>query len=141
MTTVFYGALVTPASHSAALALPHALLAVDNHTGTIAWVEQDVPASVLQDALARHGVLDAADVDLVELKYGEFLLPGFIDTHTVSVRYIYRTIRFRPTIAAACAAGAQSRQVSIVASTSRVVRLTAHRSVASSTNYLTGSPK
>lgn len=84
MTTVFYGALVTPVSHSTALALPHALLAVSKHTGTIEWVEEDVPASGLQDALAKHGIVDLADVDFVELKHGEFLIPGFIDTHTVS---------------------------------------------------------
>ncbi|KAL1944705.1 hypothetical protein VTO73DRAFT_3135 [Trametes versicolor] len=80
MTTVFYGALITPVSLTEHRTLPHALLAVARDTGDIAWVEDDVHPSALQDALARHG-LGAEDVDLVELKLGEFLMPGFIDTH------------------------------------------------------------
>lgn len=82
MTTVFYGALITPVSLTEHRTLPHALLAVARDTGDIAWVEDDVHPSALQDALARHG-LGAEDVDLVELKLGEFLMPGFIDTHIV----------------------------------------------------------
>ena len=41
MSTVFYGALVTPASLTDYLALPHALLAVSKNTGVIEWVEED----------------------------------------------------------------------------------------------------
>ncbi|KAH9857128.1 guanine deaminase [Lenzites betulinus] len=80
MTTVFYGALITPVSLREYRALPHALLAVSHDTGDIAWIEDEVHPSGLQDVLARHG-LGADDVDLIELKLGEFLLPGFIDTH------------------------------------------------------------
>ncbi|KAI0819528.1 guanine deaminase [Trametes gibbosa] len=80
MTTVFYGALITPVSLREYRALPHALLAVSRDTGDIVWVEDEVDPSDLQDVLARHG-LGASDVDLIELKLGEFLLPGFIDTH------------------------------------------------------------
>lgn len=82
MSTVFYGALVTPTSLSSYIASPHALLAVSKSSGRIEWVEDDVPAHALQDTLAKHG-LAAEDIDLIELKNGEFLLPGFIDTHTV----------------------------------------------------------
>lgn len=81
MSTVFYGALITPTSLTAYRALPHALLSVSRATGNIEWVEDDVSAGDLQDALARHGV---QAVDLVELKPGEFLMPGFVDTHIVS---------------------------------------------------------
>ena len=84
MHTIFYGALVTPTSLTSYLAAPHALLAVSEQTGQVEWVEEDVPPSVLQDTLANHGFVDS-DFELVELKHGEFLLPGFIDTHTVSV--------------------------------------------------------
>ncbi|KAI0333516.1 guanine deaminase, partial [Cubamyces sp. BRFM 1775] len=77
---LFYGALITPVSLTSYRALPHALLAVARDTGDIAWIEDDVPAGALQDVLARHGVL-AEEVDIVELKLGEFLMPGFIDTH------------------------------------------------------------
>lgn len=82
MTTIFYGALVSPTSLSSYIAAPHALLAVSKSSGRIEWVEEDVPADALQDTLAKHGIV-VEDVDLIELKHGEFLLPGFIDTHTV----------------------------------------------------------
>ncbi|KAL6305304.1 Metallo-dependent hydrolase [Sparassis latifolia] len=80
MSRLYYGALVSPISLTEYAALPHALLAVSHATGEIEWVEEDVAAGVLQDVLAKHGYVD--DVDLVELKVGEFLIPGFIDTHT-----------------------------------------------------------
>ncbi|KZT71294.1 Metallo-dependent hydrolase [Daedalea quercina L-15889] len=80
MPQLFYGALVTPVSRREYLALPRALLCVSD-TGDIAWVAHDVPPSELQDQLARHG-LTGEDLDLIELKLGEFLMPGFIDTHT-----------------------------------------------------------
>ncbi|OSD08585.1 Metallo-dependent hydrolase [Trametes coccinea BRFM310] len=81
MYTLFYGALITPVSLTEHRTLPHALLAVERETGDIAWIEDNVPASSLQDVLARRGILSLEDVDLVELKLGEFLMPGFIDTH------------------------------------------------------------
>ncbi|KAI9057926.1 guanine deaminase [Trametes sanguinea] len=81
MYTLFYGALITPVSLTEHRTLPHALLAVSRETGDIAWVEDDVPASALQDVLVRRGMLSLEDVDLVELKLGEFLMPGFVDTH------------------------------------------------------------
>lgn len=82
MSTVFYGALVSPTSLTSYLAAPHALLAVSKSSGTIEWVEEDVASDALQDTMAKHGIV-TEDVDLIELKHGEFLLPGFIDTHTV----------------------------------------------------------
>ena len=89
MTTIFYGALVTPISLTSYKALPHALLAVSKSTGLIEWLEEDVASGELQDTLAKHGIFIAgeyqADFELIELQFGEFLLPGFIDTHTVSV--------------------------------------------------------
>ncbi|KAI8989696.1 guanine deaminase [Trametes punicea] len=81
MSTIFYGALITPTSLTEYRALPHALLAVSPETGDIEWVEDDVPSGALQDVLARHGIFALEDIDLVELKLGEFLMPGFIDTH------------------------------------------------------------
>lgn len=83
MSTVFYGDLISPTSLTTYLALPRALLSVSRTTGEIQWLEEYVPAAQLQDTLAAHGQID--NVDLVELKPGEFLMPGFIDTHTVSV--------------------------------------------------------
>lgn len=80
MTTVFYGALITPVSLREYRTLSHALLAVARDSGDIAWVEDDVHPSALKDTLARHGL---TEVDLIKLKLGEFLMPGFIDTHIV----------------------------------------------------------
>ena len=85
MSTVFYGALITPTSLTEYRALPHALLSVSRETGNIEWIEHDVPASDVQEVLARHGVVSES-VDIVEPKLGEFLMPGFIDTHIVSAQ-------------------------------------------------------
>ena len=94
MSTIFYGALITPVSLTAYDALPRALLAVSRASGDIDWIERDVPPAELQDVLARHGVV-AEDVDLVELRHGEFLMPGFIDTHIVSPAAVCRAASLR----------------------------------------------
>jgi hypothetical protein len=79
--TVFYGPIVNPKSTASFLLLPNALLAVAA-SGSVDWIEDNVLPSSLQDVLARHGSLDTP---LIALKHGEFLLPGFVDTHTVRV--------------------------------------------------------
>lgn len=84
MTTLFYGGLITPETLTSYRALPHALLSVEQSTGVILWVEDDVPSYALQEILSKHGIELGAGSELVELKDGEFLIPGFIDTHTVS---------------------------------------------------------
>jgi guanine deaminase len=76
---VFYGPIVNPKSTSSFLLLPNSLLAVAA-SGEIDWIEENVHPSSVQDVLARHGSLNTP---LVSLKYGEFILPGFVDTHTV----------------------------------------------------------
>ncbi|KAF9014111.1 hypothetical protein BDQ17DRAFT_1270322 [Cyathus striatus] len=75
---IFYGALVNPVALDSYQALPRALLCVDP-TGNIDWVVDNVQPHELQDTLAQKGYIDA---DVVELKMGEFIMPGFIDTHT-----------------------------------------------------------
>lgn len=77
--TVFYGPLLSPLSLTAYAALPRALVCVSSD-GDIAWRLDDVAPYDLQLALSTHG---AEDAELVELRRGEFLLPGFVDTHTV----------------------------------------------------------
>ncbi|EPQ58278.1 guanine deaminase [Gloeophyllum trabeum ATCC 11539] len=79
-TTVFHGALVNPLDLHSYQALPHALLCVDPY-GDIAWIEPHVPDALVQDVMARKGLV-GDDVQVVQLKKGEFLMPGFIDTHT-----------------------------------------------------------
>ena len=84
---VFYGPIVNPKSTETFLVLPNSLLAVAA-SGEIDWIEENVHQSSVQDILARHGSLNTP---LVRLKYGEFILPGFIDTHTVRVPSTSRT--------------------------------------------------
>jgi len=77
--TVFYGAVINPRTLSNYQASPNCLLSV-SPSGDIDWLEDSVEDSEVQDILLRHGCLDA---DLVILKHGEFIMPGFVDTHTV----------------------------------------------------------
>ncbi|KDR73640.1 hypothetical protein GALMADRAFT_100454 [Galerina marginata CBS 339.88] len=76
--SIYYGAIVNPISLTSYSASPRCLLAV-NAAGNIDWVVDDVEPHELQETLAAKGYVD---VDVVALKDGEFLIPGFIDTHT-----------------------------------------------------------
>ncbi|KAI0306611.1 guanine deaminase [Multifurca ochricompacta] len=75
---IFYGPLINPKSVSSFQALPKCLLAV-GASGNIDWIEEHVHESALQDVLAHRGSLN---VSFIRLKHGEFILPGFVDTHT-----------------------------------------------------------
>jgi guanine deaminase len=79
--TIFYGPLVNTESLSSFQALPRCLLALGS-SGHIDWIEEDVHESALQNVLAQHASLE---VPLVSLRHGEFILPGFVDTHTVRI--------------------------------------------------------
>ncbi|GJE90755.1 guanine deaminase [Phanerochaete sordida] len=81
MFTLFYGALITPKSLTEYTAAPQALVCVSKVSGVIEWIELDVPSSAFEDTLAKHGLVDLQDHEVVDLKHGEFLMPGFIDTH------------------------------------------------------------
>ena len=104
MPRLFYGALITPDALTTYRALPHALLCVADD-GEIAWREDDVPAGALLDVLAKRGLAaDDPNVYFVELGMGEFLVPGFVDTHTVSRVGVCRTCAFVLKICAAWSA-------------------------------------
>ncbi|TFK30228.1 guanine deaminase [Coprinopsis marcescibilis] len=77
-TTLFYGSVVNPLTLTSYASLPRCLLCV-GPTGNIEWVVDDVEPHDLQNVLAQKGQIDA---ELFELKHGEFLMPGFVDTHT-----------------------------------------------------------
>lgn len=87
MPRLFYGALITPDALTTYRALPHALLCFTDD-GKIAWREDEVPPGAPQDVLAKHGLVDDPDVSIVELKLSEFLMPGFVNTHTVSLMVV-----------------------------------------------------
>jgi guanine deaminase len=86
-TTLYHGPIV----HS--LSLDELEYAVDalvcvSPDGTINWIERNVDTSEIQDRAASHGlILDGTNnaVEIVQLGGHEFLCPGLIDTHTVSM--------------------------------------------------------
>lgn len=83
-TTIFYGAVVNPKTLTSYDAHPRCLLAV-GASGNIEWMEGDVASHDLESTLSKYG---CNEEEIIELKEGEFLLPGFVDTHTVSsLRY------------------------------------------------------
>jgi guanine deaminase len=82
---VFHGAVINPQTLRSYQALPRCLLAVSS-TGVIEWIVEDVSSSMVEQVLEQKGCLDA---EFYELKHGEFLVPGFVDTHTVCVREMH----------------------------------------------------
>ncbi|KAF7305055.1 hypothetical protein MKEN_01220500 [Mycena kentingensis (nom. inval.)] len=76
--TVYYGAVVNPVDLRTLKALPACLLAV-GPSGKIDWIEEDVESSMVQQIIGSHNYTDA---NVVHLREGEFVMPGFIDTHT-----------------------------------------------------------
>ena len=76
---IFYGPVINPISLTRFNTLPHCLLSIDS-SGKIEWMIDNVDKHQLQETLASKGL---GGVHIVHLKDGEFLMPGFIDTHTV----------------------------------------------------------
>jgi guanine deaminase len=79
-STILYGAVVNPLSLKEYEKLPHCLIFV-GPSGEINWIEKHVPEHMLKETLATRGLV--RDVEIHILKSDEFLMPGFIDTHTV----------------------------------------------------------
>ncbi|KAG6907708.1 hypothetical protein DXG01_007726 [Tephrocybe rancida] len=75
--SIFYGAVINPKTLTCYEALPNCLLLV-GPSGNIEWIEKHVELHAVHDVLAQKGCID---IDIVELQPGQFLLPGFIDTH------------------------------------------------------------
>jgi guanine deaminase len=79
-TKVFYGGVISPLNTRSLSVLPHCLLCVDS-AGNIARIIDNVDPHHVQQCLAMHGLVDA---EFIALQDGEFIIPGFIDTHSVS---------------------------------------------------------
>lgn len=79
--TVFYGSVINPQDLQSFKALNRCLLAVDA-AGNIDWLVDDVEESLVQETMSQKGYID---VDVIPLKDSQFIIPGFIDTHTVCV--------------------------------------------------------
>lgn len=78
--TVYHGAVINPQTLTSYDALPNCLLAV-SPAGKIEWIMEDVADSMVQEIMFQKGYPEA---EVIALKHGEFIIPGFIDTHTVS---------------------------------------------------------
>ena len=76
---IFYGALVTTQSPFLIKYLPRALMFIQN--GIIQWIEEDVGHDAPLEAVLKTRRLEGSKV--IKLRRGEFLVPGFVDTHTV----------------------------------------------------------
>lgn len=82
---VYYGAIIHTVDLTHLQALPRALLAISSD-GLIAWLEPDVhPNSIQEFASNRGWTVGNGDVELIVGAEGEWIMPGFVDTHTVSI--------------------------------------------------------
>lgn len=105
LPTIYHGAVINPRSLTEYDAFPNCLLAV-SPAGDIAWMVEDVQGSMVQEVMSQKGCIDA---DVINLKFGEFIIPGFVDTHTVSeiVFFPYLSLIF----ASACSTTAKHGNV------------------------------
>ncbi|KAF8808969.1 Metallo-dependent hydrolase [Phlegmacium glaucopus] len=76
--SIFYGAVINPISLTCYSILPQCLLSIDP-SGRIEWMIGNIERHELQETLTSKGCVD---IDIVILGDGQFLMPGFIDTHT-----------------------------------------------------------
>ncbi|KAJ6597045.1 hypothetical protein DFH09DRAFT_905111 [Mycena vulgaris] len=77
MSRVYYGSVINPVSLKSFKA--HRCLLAVGSTGNIDWIVEDVEDWMVQGTMSTHGCID---VEVVSLRDGEFIMPGFIDTHT-----------------------------------------------------------
>ncbi|OBZ89291.1 Guanine deaminase [Choanephora cucurbitarum] len=82
--TAFYGTLVHSVSITQLDIISHGVLVVDNTSGLIAHVAQDVHD--VKAFLTAHSFQDA---EIQELGPEQFLIPGFVDTHAHAPQYIF----------------------------------------------------
>ena len=78
---VFIGPLVHALGPTAVEYIPCAILGVDSK-GTIAFVVHNAEQNKLNDVLVRYGWDRSPNLAIRRLAHGQFLCPGFIDTHT-----------------------------------------------------------
>ncbi|KXN83278.1 putative guanine deaminase [Leucoagaricus sp. SymC.cos] len=81
--TIFYGAVVTPVCPRTWKALPRCLIVVGRY-GNINFMREHVEDHKLDEVLREHGY---ADHYVKRLQDGEFIIPGFVDTHTHAPQY------------------------------------------------------
>lgn len=80
---LYHGPLIHSVDISTLEALPRALLAI-SASGRIEWVEKDVdPSLMLEIAIAHGWDAQSSSIEVIVAQPGEWIMPGFIDTHTV----------------------------------------------------------
>ncbi|KAL4067168.1 hypothetical protein V8B97DRAFT_1874102 [Scleroderma yunnanense] len=78
-TAVYYGPVINPESLTCFQALSQCLIAV-GPDGNILWIETDIAKCNLEATLEERGLCHDNHM-LVVLKPGEFIMPGFVDSH------------------------------------------------------------
>ncbi|KAM3514601.1 hypothetical protein MY11210_001707 [Beauveria gryllotalpidicola] len=86
LSQAFYGTVIHCKGLGEIAILENALLVVDDR-GSIAVLE----ASVQRDKVSeRIKALDASEIIVTELKKGQFIMPGFVDTHNHAPQWLHR---------------------------------------------------
>ncbi|KAK1217416.1 hypothetical protein PQX77_019956 [Marasmius sp. AFHP31] len=75
---VFYGSVINPETLTSYKASSNTLLALSPQ-GNVEWIAHDIQDSMVQETLLQNGCIDA---EVLALREGQFIIPGFIDTHT-----------------------------------------------------------
>ena len=116
--TLYHGTLIHSLSLTQLETVPSALLCVDDE-GVIEWIERDVDMSrwrkVAEGYGLRVGEKEEDQVTVVRLGQGEFLCPGFVDTHTVghSVAFLSFSLSSRRLSPVLCSANSRSPEVAV----------------------------
>jgi cytosine/adenosine deaminase-related metal-dependent hydrolase len=77
---VYYGAVANPVDPAHLDLLTNTVLAIEH--GKVAWIEHDVRGcESVPNVLVKHSWPGET---VTNLGSGEWLMPGFVDTHTVS---------------------------------------------------------
>ena len=82
----FYGVVVHSASLTDLEILPEALLVIDA-SGRITSLEANVPKSHIPQRLSS---LTGSSCSVTELSRGQFIMPGFVDTHHHAPQWLHR---------------------------------------------------
>ncbi|PFH51742.1 hypothetical protein AMATHDRAFT_40007 [Amanita thiersii Skay4041] len=81
---IYYGAVLNPKTLENYDILPRCLLIVGDD-GNVQWIKNDIKEHEVQDVLTENGF---KDVEVVVMPNGEFLIPGFVDTHTHAPQFL-----------------------------------------------------
>lgn len=82
--TFFYGGVVTPIDPRQWDVIPKCLLMV-GPTGDIIWMSEDIEINMPGGEIMVQAPNGRCIAGFVFLREGEFIIPGFIDTHTVRI--------------------------------------------------------